>query len=70
MTDGCGPSVACGSMFAKMISGRTLKDLEKITEDDILEALNGLPDNHQHCAKLILNTYKKAYEDYKTRNKP
>ena len=69
MTDGCGPSIACGSMFTRMICGRSLDDLENITEDDILKALDGLPDDHRHCATLILNTYKQAYKNYRERTR-
>jgi nitrogen fixation NifU-like protein len=59
-TDGCGPSIACGNMLLKMIIGKTIQDAKKITSEQLLKSLDGLPKDHKHCAKLAVNTLQKA----------
>jgi nitrogen fixation protein NifU and related proteins len=59
-TDGCGPTLACGNMLMKMIKTKSLLEAMSISQEDLLKALDGLPENHSHCAKLSLNTLHKA----------
>ena len=51
-TDGCGASVACGSVAAELACGKGLDEAAKIEGDTILEALGGLPEEEAHCAFL------------------
>jgi nitrogen fixation NifU-like protein len=60
MTDGCGPTVACGSMLTKMVMGKSLEDAGKILPEDLLEALDGLPEENVHCAELAVSTLQNA----------
>ena len=59
-TDGCGATIACGSMLTKMLKGKTIKEASQITSDSLTKALNGLPKEHLHCSKLAVNTLQKA----------
>ena len=59
-TDGCGPTIACGSMLTKMIIGKNIEETVKITEEQLTNKLNGLPEEHLHCSKLAVDTLKKA----------
>lgn len=59
-TDGCGATLACGNMLMKMIKIKSLLEVMSISQEDLLNALDGLPENHSHCAKLSLNTLHKA----------
>jgi len=63
ITDGCGPSLACGSMAACLAEGRQVEDAAGLRQQDILEALGGLPKESEHCALLATNTLKAACED-------
>jgi len=63
-TDGCGTSVAAGSMVTELIKGKTIGEVLSISQQDILGALGGLPEDHQHCALLAADTLKKAAKDY------
>ena len=63
-TDGCGTSVACGSMLTKMIRGKTVDELYTITSEDLNNALDGLPEDHVHCTILAVNTLRKAIKNY------
>ena len=60
LTDGCGPTVSCGSMLTKMVRGKSVIDAEKVSKEDLIEALDGLPEENLHCAALAVNALKKA----------
>jgi nitrogen fixation NifU-like protein len=64
MTDGCGTSIAAGSMVTEMARGKNITEAIKITRQDILNELGGLPEESEHCALLASNTLKKAILDY------
>ena len=56
MTNGCGSSIACGSMTTRLAKHKTLDEAMKIMNLDVLDALDGLPEEHVHCAKLSADT--------------
>jgi nitrogen fixation NifU-like protein len=60
VTDGCGPSVASGNMLATMVQGVALDEVNRINPQDLLLALDGLPEESAHCAELAVNTLRKA----------
>jgi len=64
MTDGCGSSIASGSMVTEMAKGKTLIIAHKISQKYILSVLGGLPKESEHCALLAANTLKAAIRDY------
>ncbi|NLV44906.1 MAG: P-loop NTPase [Candidatus Hydrogenedentes bacterium] len=66
-TTGCGPSRACGSMATELAEGKTVREAGRIEQKDILEALDGMPEEHQHCALLASNTLKAAVADFMAR---
>ena len=71
LTDGCGTTIASGSMVTEMVKGRTVFHAQKISQQDVLNALGGLPEESQHCALLAANTLKAAVKDYLTsKNEP
>ena len=63
-TDGCGPSIACGSMVTEIATNKRVAELQGISQEVVLEALGGLPEDHKHCALLAANTLKEAARDY------
>ena len=63
-TDGCGPSIASGSMVTELAKGKSVSEAQKITQQDVLDALGGLPEDNLHCALLAANTLKEAIKDY------
>jgi nitrogen fixation NifU-like protein len=63
-TDGCGPSIASGSMVSELAKGKSVSEVKKITQQDVLDALGGLPEDNLHCALLAANTLKEAIRDY------
>ncbi len=65
ITDGCGPSIACGSVVTEMVKGKTIEEAFRIEDKDILSVLDGLPEENLHCPVLAVNTLRAAMEDYK-----
>ena len=64
MTDGCGTSIASGSMVTEIAKGKNVSEVWKISRQDVLNALGGLPEESEHCALLAANTLKEAIRDY------
>jgi nitrogen fixation NifU-like protein len=64
VTNGCGPTIACGSATTELVKGKTIADALAITEDDIVDALDGLPESEVHCATLAATTLRQAIRDY------
>ena len=64
MTDGCGATIACGSMLTSMVKGKSIADTMGITKDDLINALDGLPKDNLHCAALAVGTLRKALRAY------
>ena len=63
-TDGCGTTIAAGSMTTEMAQGKGLAEASKIAQEDVLDALGGLPEESVHCALLAADTLKEAIKDY------
>jgi nitrogen fixation NifU-like protein len=63
-TDGCGPSIASGSMITEMAKRMNISEAQRISQQDVLTALGGLPEESEHCALLAANTLKEAIKDH------
>jgi len=64
-TDGCGSSMACGSMATCLAQGKFLTEAMRLRQKDILSALGGLPENVEHCALLAAKVLRAACDDYR-----
>lgn len=64
VTDGCGATLAAGSMVTELAKGKAVLEAFKISREDVLNALGGLPKESQHCAQLAADTLKAALRDY------
>jgi nitrogen fixation NifU-like protein len=63
-TDGCGATIAAGSMTTEMAKGKRVSEALKISPQDVSNALGGLPQDSQHCALLAINTLREAIREY------
>lgn len=59
---GCPPTLACGSVLTEMLLGCSVGEAKRITRQDLLEAIGGLPSRKQHAAALALETLRSALE--------
>ena len=63
-TFGCGAAIATSSMATELIKGHTVKEALKLTNDVVVEALEGLPPVKVHCSVLAEEAVKYAVADY------
>jgi NifU-like protein involved in Fe-S cluster formation len=61
---GCPGSAASASAMTTLLKGKTLNQAKKMTEDDLLVELGGLPKSKLDCAKLSIKTLRKAIAEY------
>jgi len=67
-TWGCASAIAATSMFSEMVlekSGMAVGDALKITPQDIIARLSGLPPRKVHCSVLADQAFKNAVENYR-----
>ena len=60
MTFVCGPTLSCWSMLTAMVQGMSLEEAGKIKPEDLIAALDGLPEESVHCAELAVSTLREA----------
>ena len=65
-SDGCMTSLAAGSMATELARGKTLIDTQKLSQQDVLDSLGGLPEESEHCALLAVDTLKEAIRNYQS----
>lgn len=61
---GCCASITTSSMTSVLAKGKTLEDAMKITDDNIVVALNGLPEEKKHCSNLGIRALQNAINNY------
>ncbi|MCK4434553.1 iron-sulfur cluster assembly scaffold protein, partial [Candidatus Bathyarchaeota archaeon] len=62
---GCAGAFSSGSALMEMVKEKTLEEAEKITEEDIVSFLEGIPKQKIHCACLAKRTLQKTIEEYR-----
>jgi len=67
LVKGCPAAIATSSITTELAKGKTLQEAMKLTEDDIITALGGLPEEKKHCSNLGVKALKNAIEDYHNR---
>ncbi|MEJ2251648.1 MAG: iron-sulfur cluster assembly scaffold protein [Candidatus Lokiarchaeota archaeon] len=68
ITDGCGASVAAGAQLTLLAENKSLDEAEELTPEELDKELQGLPEDHKHCALLAIRTLKSALKNYKETN--
>lgn len=66
-TFGCVAAIATSDALCEIVKGMTLKEAEKITNQDIINALGALPPVKVHCSVLGREALEAAIKDYRKR---
>jgi nitrogen fixation NifU-like protein len=68
-TYGCAAAIATSSIITDLAKGKTIKEALKITKNDIVNELEGLPPIKLHCSVLAIDALQEAIYDYLTKAK-
>ena len=68
-TVGCGSAIASSSMATELIKGKPVAEAEKLTNQAVAEALDGLPAYKMHCSVLAEEAIHAALEDWRSKGK-
>jgi nitrogen fixation NifU-like protein len=63
-TFGCGSAIATSSMATELIKGRSVDDALTLSNQAVVEALDGLPAHKIHCSVLAEEAVRAAVKDY------
>ena len=63
-TFGCGAAVATSSMATELVKGKKISEALKLTNNAVVEALEGLPPVKIHCSVLAEEAIKATLADY------
>ncbi len=61
---GCPGAIATSSMMTVLAKGKSIKKAKKITDDDIINSLGGIPENKKHCSLLGVVALQNAIREY------
>ena len=59
---GCPPTLVCGSILTEAIIGKSIAEARKLTREDLLDKIGGLPARKHHAAALAIETLNSALQ--------
>jgi nitrogen fixation protein NifU and related proteins len=60
---GCGSTIACGSVLTELIIGKPIEIARGLTAQQLVEALDGIPDDKRHCADAAIVALRDALKE-------
>ncbi|MEP6643367.1 MAG: iron-sulfur cluster assembly scaffold protein [Acidobacteriaceae bacterium] len=60
LAKGCVPAIACGSAVTELSLGKTVTEAGKISREEIMAAVGGLPATSSHASHLALDALRAA----------
>jgi nitrogen fixation NifU-like protein len=56
LAKGCVPAIACGSALTELVRGRTVIQARRLTREELVQAVGGLPEASTHASHLAMDT--------------
>ena len=53
---GCVPAMACGSAITELIKGKTVEEARKVSREELVRKVGGLPQASAHASHLAMDT--------------
>ncbi len=68
-TYGCAAAIATSSVITDLVKGKTIDEALKVSKNDIVDTLKGLPPIKIHCSVLAIDALDEAVYQYLYKNK-
>jgi len=68
-TFGCVAAISTSSIITDLVKGKTIEEALKVTKDNVIESLGGLPKIKYHCSVLAVDALIEAIYDYYSKSK-
>lgn len=65
---GCAVAIACSSMATEMVLGRPVEQASELKEQDVADALGGIPGYKMRCSNLAPEAIRRAIEDWRKKD--
>ncbi len=64
---GCPGAISTSSMLTTLAEGKSVEAASRISDDDVVATLGGIPENKKHCSLLGVQALQAALADYSRR---
>ena len=62
---GCAVAIACSSMATDMVLGKPVEQAYQISEQDVADALGGIPEYKMRCSNLAPEAIRRAIDNWR-----
>jgi nitrogen fixation NifU-like protein len=64
---GCAVAIACSSIATEMVAGQPVEQAYRLEEQEVADALGGIPEYKMRCSNLAPQAIRRAIEDWRER---
>ena len=68
-SNGCSGAIAISSMMTEIAKGKTVEEALKLTDDDVVIALGGIPEKKKDCSLMGVSGLQGALKDFLRKGK-
>jgi nitrogen fixation NifU-like protein len=65
---GCVAALACGSALTELVRGKSMDAAQKLTREELLRAVGGLPQASSHASHLAMDALQAVLKQLSTKN--
>jgi len=66
---GCPGAIATSSMATVIALGKSIEEAKQLTDDDVINALGGIPEHKEHCSLMGISALLEAVKDYEQKQR-
>lgn len=57
---GCVPAMACASALTELVKGKSIREAQQLSREELLRKVGGVPEASSHASHLAIDTLKAA----------